>query len=365
MSINFALGHHSYADLTFSAQREKLGLKYNRSFHNANMTPFATIKPHIDQYFKDVEILQRDNGDILFSATLDGLPVIIRWQNSHNLQVATQQGELPAGFVELLKPLAVRKKPPRHTANVIVQARDGSLSLAGLSSPDRSFAASNYQDSDKIQQTIDLLLKERTATTPKGRIVIFSGPPGTGKTSLVSSLIDSTKWLPVVVAPHQVELLQDPGFTNLLIDFKADEDDIRPYLLIVEDADSCLEKRNTSNVGKVQALLNLTDGIMSSALNIFIVCTTNLPHLNIDSALTRPGRLLSQLDINKLSPEKATALSAELGFNQKYDEPQTLAEVYSNNSVITNIVEDAIITKPGESLIETVNTARAAAKCSG
>lgn len=125
-----------------------------------------------------------------------------------------------------------------------------------------------------------------------------------------------------VTSPHLVKALMDNKQEN------------RSMVLIVEDADACLVTRDLGTVSELSTLLNLTDGILGTTLDLRIIATTNAGHLTntdvtIDEAVLRPGRLCRRIEIGKLSPEHASRLYNKLTkLERAFTEEMTLAEVY-------------------------------------
>jgi hypothetical protein len=54
-----------------------------------------------------------------------------------------------------------------------------------------------------------------------------------------------------------------------------------PILFIIEDADDCLVPRGSGNVSTISSLLNYTDGIFGSMLDLRIIATTNAEKMEI------------------------------------------------------------------------------------
>ena len=182
----------------------------------------------------------------------------------------------------------------------------------------------------KSQEEIITLVDDLKDPFPRGRLSIIEGPPGTGKTFLLRSIISKVPKADVVfIPPHLVPLLGDPPFVPILTSLS--EESNGPTVLICEDADSILVTRNDNNMEAISSLLNLTSGILGDLTDVRVIATTNAESTEFDSALTRPGRLSSHIRIDPLFPDEArTALEALLGkrvdFNPK--EQTSLASVY-------------------------------------
>jgi SpoVK/Ycf46/Vps4 family AAA+-type ATPase len=71
-------------------------------------------------------------------------------------------------------------------------------------------------------------------------------------------------------------------------------------VLILEDADECLVARGSEVGSPVTSLLNITDGILGSVLDIRVIATTNAKHTDFDKAITRSGRLSQHINIGSL-----------------------------------------------------------------
>jgi hypothetical protein len=176
--------------------------------------------------------------------------------------------------------------------------------------------------------------------TPCGRIIIMNGPPGSGKTYIVRSLLKAVKNGHTLIVPASlVEQLDGPKFMQLLLTKRSAT--IGPMLLVIEDADTALSKRLSNNMSALSTLLNLSDGIIGGLLDLRIVATTNSSTVEFDPAVLRPGRLCKHIEVNTLSGLEALSVLQRLLTDslllhkmtvpeyQKFaSKPRTLAEVY-------------------------------------
>ena len=94
-------------------------------------------------------------------------------------------------------------------------------------------------------------------------------------------------------------------------------------VLVLEDCDTLLSSRDTTNNNAISVLLNLSDGILGDALNLKFICTYNTDDSKIDSALLRKGRLKLKYIFKELSKEKVHKL------NPKLNKAMTLADLYN------------------------------------
>lgn len=138
----------------------------------------------------------------------------------------------------------------------------------------------------------------------------------------------------VIVPSKMIENLGDPSFLPALIDTVEDEDASErwPIVLILEDGDHAIVPRDGSNTSAVSSVLNLGDGILGSILDIRIVITTNAKKIEIDKAVTRPGRLSQHIDVGLLKGEQATSILKRLCPTRTFElgkKDISLAEVYA------------------------------------
>lgn len=158
----------------------------------------------------------------------------------------------------------------------------------------------------------------------KSGLVLFSGIPGSGKTTIVKNLAMSIDKKIIFVPPGTVDLITTPAFLNFMMDH-------RNSILLVEDAEKVIRSRDGegSNPEGVSNILNLTDGFLGDCLNLFIIATFNTPRERIDKALLRKGRLVCEHHFEEISAEQANIIFKKMGNKRTTDKPLTLAEIYN------------------------------------
>ena len=174
----------------------------------------------------------------------------------------------------------------------------------------------------KFRVTHDLVL--RNLKEKKSGLYIFHGPAGTGKTSYIKYLTGQVEHKKFIFVPNtMISNIFSPKFVDKLYSF-------RDSVLILEDAEICLFKRDGSNNELVSGMLNITDGLLKELLNISIIVTFNSAETKeLDQALLRKGRLHLMYKFGLLSVEDATVLSQRLGLKNKIINPTSLADVYN------------------------------------
>ena len=145
-----------------------------------------------------------------------------------------------------------------------------------------------------------------------GRLLLWYGEPGTGKTTAIRSLgHEWREWA-------DIHFVLDPeaffGSPEYLMHVVADEDLWDPRslptsrwkVLVVEDADDLIRADARIDAGaSMGRLLNLTDGILGHGLRVLLLITTNEPMRGLHPAVVRPGRCLADVQFRPFSRSEA------------------------------------------------------------
>ena len=230
-------------------------------------------------------------------------------------------------FEAVKKILRTHLKPPNTKLGQIymLQSSHG-YHLAHLGVAGSPLISENY--SPQVNDDYKHVVADLNSSNPCGRLVVFSGIPGCGKTWMLRSIlceVPDARF--VLVPPHLISQLGSP---ELLPDLKtAVEEHTGPLILIAEDADDCLLPRMGDNMSTIQGMLNASDGILGSLLDVRIIVTTNADKFKMDSAVIRPGRLCRHVEVGPLNREQGAQVYKRLtGEDIKMECSKTLAQVY-------------------------------------
>ena len=166
-------------------------------------------------------------------------------------------------------------------------------------------------------------------------LYLLHGQPGTGKTSFIKTILSRITNKAIYITPGFADQLASPDLIGVLMDHPGS-------VLVIEDAETVLMKRQADNSNAVSNLLNLTDGFPADFLKLNIICTFNTKLDDIDPALLRGGRLKGIHKFEKLNIAQAQKLAGHLGKEIEITRPMTLAEVCNAESLQRKVVVNGI-----------------------
>lgn len=227
-----------------------------------------------------------------------------------------------ASVQKLLKSLVKFSKKERKTNKIhVVVEEGGSLSLKSFEIKKPKFSLEdNYDNIGELHRD---LIKRLNTKGDKG-IALFYGEPGCGKTNYIRYLLATIKKTVIYLPPDMAGHISSPSFIPFLMNYPNS-------VLVIEDAENIIKKRESGGSQSISNLLNLGDGLLSDILSIQIVGTFNCNYKEIDEALLRKGRLICKHEFGKLSIEKAQKLSNKLKFTTTIMEPMTLSDIYNQD----------------------------------
>lgn len=169
----------------------------------------------------------------------------------------------------------------------------------------------------------DRSIKKSLNDYGKSGLYIFNGPPGTGKSSYIKHLFSTIDrrffYIPMS--------LSDGGFDDpSVIKFFLQNPE---GVYVIEDAEKLVRKRDKGQNSGIASLLNMSDGILSSLLNIQFIITFNTDIEEVDQALFRSGRLINHHHFDSM---KGDDIEYFFSYHQKpklkYESEMKLCDMY-------------------------------------
>jgi hypothetical protein len=191
-----------------------------------------------------------------------------------------------------------------------------------------SATAANYPASIRPQLAELAALTDAPAN---GRLLVFHGEPGTGKSRFIQTLADA--WQPWCTINYVVDadaMFDSALYMNMVMTGDDHAGNDRWRLVVVEDGDEFIDTDAKSRSGHAIArLLNLADGLVGQGLKVMVAVSTNVPETNFAAAVVRTGRCGALIEFPRFEVDEATAWCADRGVPATFDSPTTLAELYA------------------------------------
>jgi hypothetical protein len=240
--------------------------------------------------------------------------------------------------------LLLPETPGSHGASVLVTF----WSLAGVD-VDRVVRRINVPTWDSVRGNyhaptrahLDALM-ERSPDLAAGKLILWHGPPGTGKTWALRALLREWKgWADAhyILDPEKFFGQSANYMMSAIMDGNSSDDDGEAKkwrLIVIEDAAELLGKDARLEVGQGLArLLNVCDGLVGQGLRLLILLTTNEDVGAMHPAVTRRGRCIANIHFDPLSPEETREWATAHGVTADGARSMLLAELFASDQIAT------------------------------
>lgn len=225
------------------------------------------------------------------AGTLGMMPIAVSLTRGDTTTVLHVAGPARASrdVIEKLKTARIRDGHPYRGATLELSEGRRELTIAGVQRP-----TDRREDlilPDSIWRVVDrdllgvLRHRERLRDLGLGvnRGVLFHGPPGTGKTQLVRTVLAE------LGTDVTALLLRPEVLTSSLPEAYELAQLLAPSVVVLEDADLALKARGEGTSAALSNFLNSLDGLMVDHSGVLTIATTNNV-ASLDSAATRAAR---------------------------------------------------------------------------
>jgi len=268
-----------------------------------------------------------------YSILLEWPGTVFLQVNGKTLTVLTPTRELSQKVAEeFLEGYSIKQPPPAATYNLISKDYNFSTTPVDLDASQIPHAGDlDLLYGEGFEDWTRGLLKK---LGKKSGLSLLEGPPGTGKTSFLRHLIarlHSTHRF-YFISPSSASAIAEPEFATFWKEQHETHSE-KQFVCVFEDAEAALMRRGQDNRSQVEAVLNMTDGLLADFLKLQIICTVNCEIADLDPAILRPGRLLA----NRYFPRQPAVQAKRIAekFGRKLPpgrDDYSLAEIFNDDN---------------------------------
>ena len=156
---------------------------------------------------------------------------------------------------------------------------------------------------DTVASDLDQLMALGPDDFSKSTLVFFTGEPGTGKTSVIKSLMTEWKgWANFDVITDPEAYMNDPGYRAKVMRSRGNK---RWRVVVLDDADAFIQAQKVRS-SSMTSLLNAVDGLVASQYPTLHLFTCNLRPGDLEPALVRDGRCRAIINFEVFAPDEAS-----------------------------------------------------------